>query len=399
MSSINSTRKSTLTRRYLIKGLVTSACIPSFLSAAVINKTETMQLYSAATDDMGQHWLVIFDVSGRPLNQLALPSRAHQVFKHPFKPLICVVGRRPGRYLLLVHTNTGELIQTITPSQGHHFYGHGLFSHDGRYLVTTENHIATGEGRINVRDSETGFSIVKQYSSGGIGPHEIKLMPDGKTLVVANGGIKTHPDKGREKLNLDTMRPSLAYIDMLSGQLLEEYALPEYLHQLSIRHIDVNQHDQVVVAMQYQGDKTDQVPLLATHRRGQEIRPLKAPVNTYLAMKHYCGSVCFGATGNIAAATSPKGDRVTIWDINKETLVDELRCRDACGVAALSDDSFAITSGTGKVYYYSAEYTADDSADDQRMMPLSTLSRESVNSYQANRQQSLAWDNHLSVSV
>ncbi|MCK0317313.1 DUF1513 domain-containing protein, partial [Salmonella sp. 15E65] len=76
-----------------------------------------------------------------------------------------------------------------------------------------------------------------EFDSGGIGPHEVVLMPDGKTLCVANGGILTHPDYGKLELNLDTMRPSLAYIDAASGELLEKVELEPALHRLSIRHL------------------------------------------------------------------------------------------------------------------------------------------------------------------
>ena len=42
---------------------------------------------------------------------------------------------------------------------------------------------------------------------------------DGETLVVANGGIATHPDLPRVKLNLPTMAPSLCFVDRRSGAL------------------------------------------------------------------------------------------------------------------------------------------------------------------------------------
>ena len=44
-------------------------------------------------------------------------------------------------------------------------------------------------------------------------PHEAILLADGKTLAVANGGIETHIETGREKLNLDFMQPSLALVE------------------------------------------------------------------------------------------------------------------------------------------------------------------------------------------
>ena len=46
---------------------------------------------------------------------------------------------------------------------------------------------------IGVRDAQDGYRQIGELPSDGIGPHEATLMPDGKTLVVANGGIRTHP--------------------------------------------------------------------------------------------------------------------------------------------------------------------------------------------------------------
>jgi hypothetical protein len=367
---------------------------PYALSSPVKLELNNIQLYSAATDHKGGHWLIITNTKGEILNRLRLPSRAHQVFKHPTLPLLCVVARRPGKYLLLVHTNTGELIKILSPPKGHHFYGHGLFSQDGRYLVTSENHIASGEGQITIRDRLSDFEVIAQYASHGIGPHEIKLSNNGKVLVVANGGIKTHPEKERAKLNLDTMKPSLAYIDFSTGKLLEKVSLPQELHQLSIRHIDVNQHDQVVIAMQYQGEKTDQVALMAMHERLSEIKLFKASVSSYQSMKHYCGSVCFDYSGRYAAATSPRGNRLTIWDTTNLIIIDEQRCPDACGVAALGKEGFAVTNGVGRLYHYDIKQK-----EMKRVFTKGSLTSTENNAKTPSHSEKMAWDNHLTIST
>ncbi|MBV6657419.1 MAG: DUF1513 domain-containing protein [Devosiaceae bacterium] len=68
--------------------------------------------------------------------------------------------------------------------------------------------------------------------------HEGKLLLlDGHTTVVANGGIHTHPDYPRQKLYLPTMAPSLAYLDVETGDLVDQVSKPSELHQLFIRHL------------------------------------------------------------------------------------------------------------------------------------------------------------------
>src|SRR3546814_16205164 len=87
------------------------------------------------------------------------------------------------------------------------------------------------------------------------------MLPDGHTLAVCNGGIRTHPDFPRAKLNLATMRPSLAYIDRHKGRLIAEARWPDDRHPLSIRHLDVAPDGTVAFGMQYKGPKGNAMPL------------------------------------------------------------------------------------------------------------------------------------------
>ena len=48
-----------------------------------------------------------------------------------------------------------------------------------------------------------GFRRIGEFDNHGIGTHDISVSDDGRMLVIANGGIETHPDFGRTKLNLD----------------------------------------------------------------------------------------------------------------------------------------------------------------------------------------------------
>src|SRR3546814_2990778 len=116
------------------------------------------------------------------------------------------------------------------------------------------------------------------------------LLSDGRTLAVANGGIQTHPARRREKLNIDTMQPSLAYIDAESGALLHDHRLPPALHQASIRHIAATAGDTVGVVMQYEGPRDNLVPLVGFHR-GEEVEiALPDPGEAVLhRLRQYCG--------------------------------------------------------------------------------------------------------------
>ncbi|MEM1346133.1 MAG: DUF1513 domain-containing protein, partial [Pseudomonadota bacterium] len=207
-------------------------------------------------------------------------------------------------------------------------------------------------GRIGLWDATT-HTRLGEVPSGGLGPHDMALLPDGRTLVVANGGIRTHPDSGRDKLNLDTMRPNLSYLDATSGALLDSVELPEDLHLNSIRHLAVARDGLVAAALQWQGAPTDSVPLLAFHRRGwTALRLAEADVLDLAAMRGYAGSVAFDAAGRRAAITSPRGGRVMAWNVpgpKADPQPDIWYRADVCGIAPRHTDreGWIATDGLG----------------------------------------------------
>ena len=118
------------------------------------------------------------------------------------------VARRPGTRVVEVDLRSGEVMGQFACAADRHLVGHACFSADGRVLYTTESAIAEGRGKIVLRNADS-YAAVDEWDSHGVGPHDLKLLPSGRELVVANGGILTRPYSGRQPLNLDTMQSSL----------------------------------------------------------------------------------------------------------------------------------------------------------------------------------------------
>ena len=169
-------------------------------------------------DATGKHYVSGFEQRGDTRFSLPLPDRGHAMAFHPTRPEMVVFARRPGRFAVIVNDEEGIALRRVDAADGRHFYGHGTFSPDGRILFATENDYESGKGVVGLYDASDGYHRIGEYPSHGIGPHELILMPDGKTLAIANGGIRTHPDHGRAKLNLDTMAPSLVFTDIAQWQ-------------------------------------------------------------------------------------------------------------------------------------------------------------------------------------
>src|SRR5690606_10593254 len=120
-------------------------------------------------------------------------------------------------------------------------------------------------------DVAGGYRRVGEFDTHGAGPHEMLLSADGTMLVVANGGIETHPDFGRAELNLQTMDPSLVFIDVRDGSLVGQLKLASELHQLSIRHLGFDSKGRVWFGCQFRGAPETRPQLVGYATREGEI--------------------------------------------------------------------------------------------------------------------------------
>lgn len=315
---------------------------------------------TAARDKLSGAYLVVrlnaaFDIEW----ELPLPARGHDVVQRPGADEGLVVARRPGTFASVFALSSGDQRKLIKPAPGRHFYGHGVYSADGHTLWMTENDYDAGQGVIGVYDAADGYARVGEFPSGGVGPHELNILPDGRTLAVANGGIRTHPDSGREKLNLDTMRPSLAYIEARSGRLLENIGFEKTRQQqLSLRHFTVLPDGRIAIACQDQMPTVDAaLPLIFMHAAGSgaPLRPLDMPADICRRLHGYCGSVAFDTDARVLAVSSPRGGLIALWhvpdgDVTPARWIGAGVLADGCGVdQALSGQGFAVSSGDGTV--------------------------------------------------
>ena len=300
-------------------------------------------------DREGRYLASIFDQSGRIRHDVTLPGRGHGFAVQPTTGRVVVFARRPGDWALVLNTATGAVLRRLDASPGRHFYGHGAFSPDGAWLYTSENRFEDGAGVIGVWDAAVRWRRVREWSSHGVGPHEIGVLERGARLAVANGGIRTHPDTGRAKLNLDTMHSSLAVLDTAGGRLIRSVSFGARLRRLSIRHLDVCRDTRVVVAMQHQGSRQDRVPLVA-YEQDARLVPLYPPGETSRRMRQYAGSVSFDASGRYVAVSHPHEGIVSLWATRPAGLMAFAELADTCGVTSHAGaGTFVATGASGQI--------------------------------------------------
>ncbi len=322
-----------------------------------------------------------FDGAGRVIFDIPIPARAHGLAVNPRKPVVVLFARRPGTFARAIDFARGTLIAAFETPADRHFYGHGAFSPDGKLLYAAENDFANQRGVIGVYDAAQGFRRRGELQMRGIGPHEIRVAGDGNTLVIGLGGIMTHPDQPRVKLNLPTMKPSLVYLDRRDGKRISEVRLPASLHQLSIRHLSIGPKGAVAVGMQYQGPRSDLVPLVGVHEPGRPLRPFSGPERIMRSMNNYCASVEFDATGSVVAATSPRGDVIAFWEAESGRFLSSADIPGVCGLTAIA--------GPGK--FVATSLRGGDKGGVFAIDAVSGISRKIT----SHAIEGTLWDNHL----
>ena len=330
-------------RRGFLAGLTSTALAPSLGWAAAGNP---VALSAAMTPD-DRHWLIGLRADGGEAFRIPLSARGHAAAAHPTLAEAVAIARRPGTFAKVIDCVTGVVRQELQAPKGRHFYGHGAFDPSGTLLFTTENDIASGQGRIGVWDRSLGYLRIDEFASAGIGPHEILRLPNGD-LAVANGGIRTHPDSGREKLNLDMMAPNLTVFD-LSGSIRDQAIVPDAIHHNSVRHIASAPDGTVICGMQWQGDPFAAPDLVNFYRGDGELRTTAMDDTLLYRLDGYIGSVAAAADGSFFAS-APRGNLAMVFDADGQ-IVQTFTSHDVCGICGRENGAM-ITTGDGLIAHF-----------------------------------------------
>jgi len=360
-------RSTGIDRRLLLRRLGAAAVLAA-TRPAVAGTDARPLLVSAARRGDGTYVAAGIGDQGDLLFEATLPDRGHGAAVDPERRRAVVFARRPGRFAIVIDLARGEPVARIDSIPGRHFQGHGLFSADGRHLYGAENDHEGERGVIGVYDAVGGFPRVGEVDAYGLDTHEMILLKDGRTIAAANGGILTHPDYPRAKLNLAGMEPSLVFLDAGSGALLARVEPPPALRRLSIRHLAEGHGGWVWFGCQYEGPADDAVPLVGRVRPGDRavdwIRPGPDPER---ALRQYVGSVAATGDGTRLAVSSPPGGTCLVFDAIGGGLEGAWHAADVCGLAG-PGAALIASDGTGMLRRDGAAWA---------------------------RHAGLAWDNHL----
>ncbi|HEX4918267.1 MAG TPA: DUF1513 domain-containing protein [Limnobacter sp.] len=292
------------------------------LAAWQVRNTQQHQVGIVLLTDKGpQPTRHVVDVPTRPHGLMWLNSET-----------CVVIARRPGDWLMRIHWPSGQH-QRVWLGGEHHLNGHALLAQDGRWLYTSETDLVSGQGMLVQRHAQS-LGIEAVWPTLGQDPHEMIALPAGVAglkqpcVLVANGGIPSHADMGRTKVNLEAMDSSLVAMHPLHGEVLRQWTVQD--RRLSLRHLALHQPSNTVgIAMQAQHHDAAQrhaAPLLAL-LDASGLRVVEGTANR----KGYAGDVAATLEGFAISCTL--NDSVCITNPQGQ-LLEEQHWPEACAIAA-----------------------------------------------------------------
>ena len=309
--------------------------------------TQKPTLLSARNDVNGKHWCVGYELDGKENFRTQVPQRCHDVLQHPSLPLTLFVARRPGTHCYLIDTKTGALLQTLEARTDRHFYGHGLFDHDGTLYLTENDTSEPGRGVLGIYQwHKSNLRFSNEISTHGIEPHQFVWLPDNTGFAIANGGIRTEADS-RTALN-ETIESSLVLMNK-NGALISKETLPS---GNSIRHIAAATDGTVVTAQQFTEQKftekafsvsenkstnNNTATLLAIKKPGKPLEVFPVNAETEKQLQAYSASVAIHSDNRWLAVTAPRGNRLLLWHLDTGEQLLDVAMQDCAGITSTAD--------------------------------------------------------------
>lgn len=299
----------------------------------------------------GKFYVSGFNAIGSEQFRMPLPEMPHGFAIDPSKNsrLVIFPGLLGTKAIIMDIIGTKQLAE-IKIRSGRCFNGHGVFSPDGKLLFATENILETSEGVIGVYDAIT-FAFLRELPGHGLGPHGIRMLPDGKTLVVASGGLRTYPETGKYYLDLNNMHSALLFIDAQKGSLLARREIA--VHRLSIRNMYFAADNTILVTCQYKGKR--EIPKLVGIMQGMgEIEMLEIDDDNLWSMQNYTGGSA--VVGDVFAVSCPRGNLLTLWDLKSKKFIKSVKIKDVSGVQPCDQGrNFIASANTGELYKIDAK--------------------------------------------
>jgi hypothetical protein len=293
-------------------------------------------------------WVWIWDFRGN-LFKIDVPMFPHVVVQNPLRPNIAIVTSRYANICSLIDLSKRKIIKTISSSPDYLFFGHAVFSSDGRFLITSENQNKLNYGALVFRDLDKDLKVVREIPTGGRFPHDCHFLDDGKTIVVANQHGLYMKDLYIKAPGSTEWIPErvgcVSYIDSLSGKIIRQIECGTL--ELAPVHFSIGDNGILVCigkSKRYTGLSASFVRVVLPDGHYEDL-----PVPS--SQKHlFIGeSLSSAIYQDTVAVTLPKSKTLWFWNYKKKEFLKVMTFKNKVkGVTLTDDKKHFLLAGTMK---------------------------------------------------
>lgn len=341
-------------RREFVTGFAATAaglCFPGCVSQN-LNSTESLGRLAFFTVENslvehpfgqkpgGKNSLQIFNIGSNELIEYALPIKSpHSLIQHPFMKQLAVVTPRDEQTAAVIDLNTGKIISLLKLKNDLYFYGHGVFSADGKQLLLS------GYDKNNVgflKSYDLNWSEQGYVDTFGLAPHDVQTIHGGETLLVANNGWSGLGSYHEKRIS------GMAYVDFKTKKLVEKIELP--LGYLGFQHFDKNDRGDFVAGCDVYGNRKTQTgfkSLLISRKFSDPMHFFDIDNDMKARLQGNILSIAWNQKNSLVLTTTPEGP-VTIWDASSLKAVRQiLDYRHPHGVSTSQNHAYITTANNG----------------------------------------------------
>ncbi|HEX7675452.1 MAG TPA: DUF1513 domain-containing protein [Bdellovibrio sp.] len=195
-------------------------------AAGTPTKTTIYQVAPSGANDK----IIACHVSTGKIQAIPVPVNGHQISQHPFDKRLIFTSEKWGEAAALVDLKNEKVLQLIKSEPGTRFFGHSIFSADGKYIICSEIDDKVGTSFLGVRDYQT-LKLINKIPSHGIFAHQLRSPDNGKTVLVVNSGVfhQSYAENAPHWKNSPDLHEDgrFNHIDLESGKLLKSTSLGE----------------------------------------------------------------------------------------------------------------------------------------------------------------------------
>lgn len=272
--------------------------------------------------------LVVTDLATGGELAVSVPFPAHSASVSPDGRYVVLVEKW-GAHTCTVDLSVGEVVAEWIHPTDHQFVGHAVFTADGERVLVSEGHFPDtpegyARGILGVRDPRTLVQW-RSIPSHGENPHELALVDDGRTVVVANQGTVNR---------IPETASNLAYVDVETGALIEQHHLART--DVLMAHLRVVD-DSTVVVVTKSKDVSPRGNDVLVHRRGMALEPIAWGEDLADTFVDEILSVDVDRARRRLGATCPEAGRVLFVDIDARAVAGVLVLERPLGIALTAD--------------------------------------------------------------